>query len=31
LGKCHAIVIDASSRVMEAKSMAAAETWSRVS
>jgi methyl-accepting chemotaxis protein len=31
LGKCHVIVIDASNRVIEEKSMAAAETWSRVS
>ena len=31
LGKCYAIVIEAGRRVMEAKRMAAAETWRRVS
>ena len=31
LGKCYAIVIEARRRVMEAKRMAAAETWRRVS
>jgi glutathione S-transferase len=31
LGKSHAIVREASSRVMEAKSMADAETWMSVS
>ena len=31
LGKCHCIVMEASSRVIEAQNIAAAETWQRVS
>jgi len=31
LGKSHDMVMDASRRVIDAKSMAAAETWSRLS